>query len=548
MAVVQISRIQVRRGQKNAGSGLPQLASGEFGWAIDTRELYIGNGAVSEGAPTVGNTKILTQFDDLFDLAESYQYRKDDTFIQTGTSTVSPIRRTLQQRLDDSVTGANFGLTGDSSQDATTALQRAIDQLYINTANKGSVQSRKVLHLDAGIYSITNTIFIPPNTTIQGAGHDKTIIRSNSANAIFKTVNESSTPGSPSPQSATTFNTQPRNISVKDLSLETTVADGIGLHLESCRDSTFENISIKGPWALGDTIPSDYEYDVGILIDSLSGSVKSENNHFHNLKITNWGYGVMSNFDIEHNHFSDCDLDTLGIGFAFGVDMILGSVSSGKATGPLNNRIEHSKFSNIEREGIWIEKGIKNTSRANYFELVGNNGGTEAQPEYSVIKFSANDNTSLDDMFTRTQQLSYTTANINNIPYLQEVQGAAITSQGLTHTVEISSGGPTKVFRLPGIKNQTFELDYHLVSRSVEMVRSGVLTVTIDAFGTPTVHLSDEYTYQGDTAYEDSVTFTAQIIDEDGDLTNDTIGVFSNASVDQLELRFRIKNKQTNIS
>ena len=71
MAVVQISRIQIRRGQKNQGAGLPQLASGELGWAIDTRELYIGNGAVSEGAPTVGNTKVLTQYDNIFSLADS---------------------------------------------------------------------------------------------------------------------------------------------------------------------------------------------------------------------------------------------------------------------------------------------------------------------------------------------------------------------------------------------------------------------------------------------------------------------------------------------
>ena len=60
MAVVQISKIQVRRGQKNQGTGIPQLASGEFGWAVDAQELYIGNGAVSEGAPAVGNTQILT--------------------------------------------------------------------------------------------------------------------------------------------------------------------------------------------------------------------------------------------------------------------------------------------------------------------------------------------------------------------------------------------------------------------------------------------------------------------------------------------------------
>ena len=84
MAVVQISRIQLRRGQKNQGSGLPQLASGEMGWAIDTRELFIGNGSVSEGAPTVGNTKILTQYDDIFALANSYAYRGDEAFFLTG--------------------------------------------------------------------------------------------------------------------------------------------------------------------------------------------------------------------------------------------------------------------------------------------------------------------------------------------------------------------------------------------------------------------------------------------------------------------------------
>ena len=71
MAVVQISKIQVRRGKKNSSSGLPQLSSGEFGWAVDSQELYIGNGSVSEGAPAVGNTQILTSESNLFNIAES---------------------------------------------------------------------------------------------------------------------------------------------------------------------------------------------------------------------------------------------------------------------------------------------------------------------------------------------------------------------------------------------------------------------------------------------------------------------------------------------
>ncbi len=59
MAVIQISRIQHRRGLQ---SDLPNLASAELGWSVDTRKLYIGNGTTEEGAPSLGRTEILTQY------------------------------------------------------------------------------------------------------------------------------------------------------------------------------------------------------------------------------------------------------------------------------------------------------------------------------------------------------------------------------------------------------------------------------------------------------------------------------------------------------
>ena len=67
MAVVQISRIQHRRGKY---ADVPQLAAGELGWAVDEQRLFIGNGPVSEGAPKVGNTEILTSGTNLFDLLD----------------------------------------------------------------------------------------------------------------------------------------------------------------------------------------------------------------------------------------------------------------------------------------------------------------------------------------------------------------------------------------------------------------------------------------------------------------------------------------------
>lgn len=59
MAVIQISRIQHRRGLE---ADLPNLASAELGWSVDTRKLYIGNGTIEEGAPSLGKTEVLTEY------------------------------------------------------------------------------------------------------------------------------------------------------------------------------------------------------------------------------------------------------------------------------------------------------------------------------------------------------------------------------------------------------------------------------------------------------------------------------------------------------
>ena len=52
-------------------SDLPNLASAELGWSVDTRKLYIGNGTIEEGAPSLGKTEILTQYS-ILDFESSY--------------------------------------------------------------------------------------------------------------------------------------------------------------------------------------------------------------------------------------------------------------------------------------------------------------------------------------------------------------------------------------------------------------------------------------------------------------------------------------------
>ena len=537
MAVVQISRIQIRRGQKNQGTGLPQLASGELGWAIDTKELFIGNGSVSEGAAEVGNTKILTQYDNIFTLSDSYTYRSEDGFIQTGSSG-SPIQRSLQDRLDDRVSVRSFGVTGESSQDATAGLQRAINQLFLNDGITGE-QGRVILHLEPGVYNITSTIEIPPQATIVGAGPEKTVIKQSTANAIFKTVNSDNlTP---------TFNTQAHNIICRGMTLQTTQT-GLGLLLDNCRDSLFENIDIIGPFTAGDTIPTDYSTDIGLKLDSLSGSVESSNNNFINIRINGFAYGVMSNWDINNNIFDKCEFSTLGNGIAFGVDMALGTPAAGTSVGPSNTTISNCNFKDINRYGIWIENGNYNLSSNNSFVGVGNEAGTEGQPQYSILKFAKTGNQSINDYFARTAALSYNQSYINNTPYIPEIEGVCNFENTFEHKVTISRGTNIKTFRLPALANQSFDIDYLMVSNNYEMIRSGNLHLTMDAYGTPTVSVTDAYDYAGNSTYESAISFAADILDEDGDLTNETISVKVTSTMpndDETEMKFKIKNKKT---
>lgn len=549
MAVVQISRIQVRRGQANQGSGVPQLASGEFGWAVDTRELYIGNGSVSEGAPAVGNTKVLTEHDNLFTLVDTYAYRANDAFIVTGASTTSPVYRTLQQRLDDVVSVRAFGVKGDGTTNDTITLQRAIDQLYLNSATKGSSQSRVELHIPAGTYLVSGTLYIPPFATLIGEGSDKTIIRSTSANPILQTVNDLSTPGAPAVPATDSEINQARHITIKGISLETTGVNGKGIVLQNCRDSEFEDIKIKGTWVIGNTIPTDYGSDIGLEINSLMGSVESKNNIFRKVVFENWAYAVMSNWDTNNNIWSECGFETVGHGIAFGVDMTLGSAASGTSTGPVNNTIENSTFRNIQQHGIWIAEGKYNSSLNNYFELVGNDGGTDAQPDVAVIKFARQGNESKNDYFTRTAVLNANQATLINVVYVPEVEGPTNWSWGFENSTSISAGNNIRCMKLPKAVNQGFTIDYTLVSENYQAMRTGVMTVALNGY-TGAIELSDDYHYSGDVSYLDRIKFDATLIDEDGDATDETVLISTTSTMpvdDQTEFKYKIQTKQSDV-
>ena len=425
MAVVQISRIQIRRGQKNTSSGLPQLASGELAWAIDTQELYIGNGAVSEGAPYVGNTKIITEQDNLLELVGSYQFAKNNPAIVTGPNANQPILQNLQDVIDQFVTASDFGVTGDGVTDDTVAIQRAIDQLFLNPAAYqagvgATVDARTELLFGPGNFVITETIYLPSYVFITGSGSEHTIFQYQGDGVAFKFINANSSIGEYTTADMTLTN-QPKNAILRDFTISCSSSLASGMELNSVTNSKFDNISINGSY-LWDA--EDYTIDtsrgqsglvlVGGLKDAINPTIPTtEKNIFNRISISNFAVCVRGDSNISYNNFVACDF----------YHAFYGAVLGFGSGAPTNNVISNSSFRYINRVGIYLFDGTGNTSSKNTFEDVGNDGGHNNLNTYPIIYFGKKGNESANDSFDRSSALAIDGFSNPFIPYKPEVAG-----------------------------------------------------------------------------------------------------------------------------
>lgn len=542
MAVVQISRIQIRRGRKNTGTGFPQLASGELGWAIDSQELYIGNGSVSEGSPYVGNTKLLSENDDLFELADDYVY-KEGSFVQTGDTANAPIQRTLQERLDDIVSIRSFGANGDGT-DQTVEIQRALDQLFLNT-NKGNAKSRVALYIEPGTYTISSTIYIPPYANIIGAGPGKTILNFTGTGPAMKTVNIDSTIGSYSSGATTTSANQTQKVRIEGVTLSTGAVD-TALLLESCKDSIFKDITIVGNFENGDIVDSAENIAIEITIGGTNGEAVSNDNYFENITISDFSYGVVSEYDIAGNIWTGCRFYHLGHGVRFGENTDLGV--SGQFIGPSNNNVINCVFDDIEQHGMSVKNGQNNLSSNNRYISVGNDGGADnTNPRYSVIRFDAVGNESTNDYFSRTSAQSYDQTTFGlNLPYVPEVEGNAIVSSSYTNNISLSESSfePSLIYRLPADGTKAFEIDYLYASNVKDATRQGKIEIVANPV-TNKIQLVDDTTYTGNATWLESLEFSVQFSDRNMDGTLDTIEVYvlNSTTADDADLYWKINTK-----
>jgi len=510
MSVVQISRIQIRRGKKN-DSGMPQLASGEMAWAVDSQELFIGNGSLTEGAPNIGNTKILTEHDSILDLVGQYRYRLN--------TTVS-VNRSVQDRLDEGAVNArSFGVyprgetaeTSEVIEDRTLRLNAALSYLSEN-----SLTDRAQLMLDAGEYEFNDSINIPSGCRLAGAGRDLTVlIFSNAASGIIL--------GGPD----VINNVEIRDLTIKADSLykitESDPGEFTGMLLSEVKGSEFKNIKIIYPDGIN-TPPNDYSVAGIRLFESQFSDVSLNKNLFSNIEFQGLGIGVLALTSVSHNEFQHCLFKNSRVGAEFGTaDLYVAT----------NNTISHSTFDRIRRQAIIVSNGQRNMSQHNVFVNVGTDL-TGTIPSTSIIEFRTPGNVSINDEFERSSLMSMSNLGVKYIP---EISGNYTRESFDSEIINlVPATTPQLIARLA--LNQITEFTFKYLITGNDYTRGGTMAFVVninDTAGQP-VKILDEYDVNGAASDPDPIEFVALLTTQQ-DQKSVSLH-YQNSSVNQFTLSY----------
>lgn len=474
MPIVSISKIQNRYGLSDNGPSNPstlQLSTAELGWEIDSRRLFIGNGPVSEGAPQIGNTEILTQHSDILGVSSGYQYKGEAAgyIAETGTSASDPTVRTLQRKLDDFASVKDFGASPDyDAATNTAAINRAFYELFAREANE---EVRRSLFFPAGIYLVDETIKIPAYAKVYGEGKNSSIIRQTTVTPgfAFADSNQQLSPGM-SP-------TYPSFIEINDISFEST-QQGTVLEIANSQNCVLRRVGLVGS---NDTPTEIGDGDSTVFIHS--EQVTTRNIVFEQCDISNNVFGILADDDMQSILFNGCHFHSLFKGAQ------LGENSTG--TGPKGLKITNSYFNDIFNAGIHAYDDISGiVSAYNYFADVGNS--SSSIPTSDIVIFQGNGNASISDIFDRSDSDNESFLRINisgkssyalNTPdgmyygyHKTEAGKLATLTAGLTDTSTGLSFSST---------DQTSTLIYYTATKGTDQ-RQGTLRITGSV-------LTDEY-------------------------------------------------------
>jgi len=505
MAIVQISRITHRIGLKE---NLPQLDGAEFGWAADAQELYIGNGTIDEGAPAIGNTRILTERDDLLNFATSYIYRGEagGYTVETGPDSNEDVERSLQRKLDDFASVRDFGALGDGVTDDTAAINRALFELYCRDTD---TRVRRALFFPAGVYRVTDTVLIPPYARLVGEGGESSVIQytsddSSLADAVVRTCGNNLETGT----NISTAEITPQYIEIDSLSFHTT--DDISIFLaDRVQHLEFSNVVFRGEKGIGDfggTISeqSALTFDSGTGINTTVKDIIVDRCGFYNC---NYGVRVFGTIEeIEKVTVTNSEFDTLYSGVE------LNPNNTDSQFWPEGFRIASNSFDKIYARGIHFFRTQYSVSVGNVFFDVGNELNTNADPtdaSFPVIDIAESNNVSWSDVFKRKENADFERVAISSdARIIASESGDRIRLGQLAQesTIDVNVPIDTSTVEVATIdvsEIDSFDIRYRIKIPSVDEeeiggVKSGILSITKDFSGTTPIY-NDEYAESGDT-------------------------------------------------
>lgn len=535
LAIVQISRITQRKGLQ---IDLPQLSGGEFGWSIDSRRLFIGNGTLAEGAPEIGNTEILTEFSDILALSELYTYKGEAAgyTVQTGPTPGTPVTQSLQSWLDQFATIKDFGAVGDGQTDDTAAINRALYQIYCRESNP---QIRRGIFFPAGVYKVSDTIVLPPYAMLWGEGADSSVISfevaawTNAVNYNINTLvsysgnyyravdnvptgvlitdtsywNPTTLPdyvvrtGDSLQQTGANIGTNgatpPKYISVNNLGFSTTSDELNVAMIEDASNCDFYNVKFSGPRTSAD-LTTDTNPTVCLDFASTASLITSKVN-FENCLFSGCTYAVNTDQQLNSTVISESRFETLYKG------VLLGTVSP-VSGGPNGVRVIHNSFDQIYAEGIIFGDVSLNGSAYNIFYDVGNHFGGAGQPYTPIIDIQQNNNISLGDMFERDDNDAAVwprieindTASIAITNAQQLALGTYVRETGKIATLLDNTATNTTIFTIDTTQTKSFTINYS-ITRDVAH-RVGAIAVAAQSDGvTSDLNYADDYTQNQST-------------------------------------------------
>jgi hypothetical protein len=400
MAVVQISKIQVRRGQKNSGIGVPQLSSAEFAWAVDSQELFIGNGSVAEGAPFVGNTKVLTEHDNILELASSYRFSSINPSITLSTY------RSLQDKLDEYVSVKDFGAIGDGNTDNSFAFQSALDQLFRNA----DTTFKKVLLVPNGTYIFSGNLNIPSTAIIRGETQDGAVLDIQDNNILFVTSDG---------EGIAEFNSsnRPKNINISNITVKHETGQFV---LTGVADSVLDNVKFLSNYVLGDAISNIETHPASVFWENSLTGIKVTGIQFKNCKFESTALAVRSDqvtvnpsfppiFDT-YVVFDNCKF------FVCDTGIIINGISTQGNKWQIND----TTFEEISRHAFKSDFGHGTMIQRSNFINCGNETNTAAGPVHNIVYFGESSGNAVIGSSSNRHQLGSITA-LNNVDAITEV-------------------------------------------------------------------------------------------------------------------------------